>query len=167
MDDKEYIALIHVQEIKIRGMYVNMAVDVDHTLGLLIAVIYKYDQDAIKSLVLEKNITGIPLHKLTMFQKIDALKQGLIKYHPEISNTYKSDIELLDKLRGYRNLFAHQKISFKDIDTINFKRLVSDFRQETSIDFSYGILWKDLIAYSQTVINTLNILSSLTSNDQH
>jgi hypothetical protein len=149
----------HQQEIILRGTYVNMAVDVDFILAMLIAEIYKYNDAGIKSLKLENKRKNISFHKLTMFEKIDVLKQGVEKYHNEIYLRHLEDFRMLDTLRSWRNLFAHQKMEFKSDTIVTFQEIHSGFKV-SSTNYDVQKIWSDLLEYRSSVMSFLEILQT-------
>ncbi len=152
----------HIEEIKLRGTYVNMAVDVDFLLAIIIDSIFNHDDTAIKSVPVSttKNGNGKHLHKLTLFEKIEVCKYGLKTHHKTIYDSHLNDLNTLDILRSWRNLFAHQKMDFQNDSTVRFTELIANLKA-CCIDYDVKKLWQDLLEYRATIMNILNGLKAI------
>lgn len=151
----------HLEEIKLRGTYVNMAVDVDFIVAMIIFKIYESNIPEIKTLKLSSGGKNKELQDLTMFEKIDVCKQGLQKYHSHFYTSHLADIESLDKLRDFRNKLAHQKMDIKETNknVIILSRLAKNSQVESN-EYDLKALWAELLKYRQNIMNILNLIQS-------
>lgn len=115
----------HLKEVKLRGLYLSMASDIEHILtdiSCRCLVRDESDREQVKIVFFEKMMMG---------KKIEISSMLLSKYLPleDFSETF----ELLRKLNTERNLFAHSVIfedEFQDDDFLLFKYIKKGERKE-------------------------------------
>ena len=120
---KDFPLQSRFQEVVFRGLYLRTAADVDMILTMIIVECFGYNSDEIKSYYSFANGKPKDVQNLTMSQKIEICKKGLQKYYPDFYLTLENDFKVFDKLRDYRNKFAHEKMEFfeNDKNTVNVK----------------------------------------------
>jgi hypothetical protein len=138
-----------------------MAVDVDFMLAIIIFKIFEKNISEIKTLALSSGRKKIELQDLTMFEKIDACKQGLNKYHNTFYVKHLQDIDSLDKLRDFRNKFAHQKMDIKEANknVIILSKLAKNSQVESN-EYDLKALWAELLKYRENIMNILGLIQS-------
>ncbi|MBL7702968.1 MAG: hypothetical protein JNM14_12010 [Ferruginibacter sp.] len=150
-----------MEEMKLRGTFLRMAVDAEYILSMAILGIFKNNKAEIKTFFLKDKKKGIgkDLHELDMWEKLEVCKRGLNKYNQHFYNLHKEDLGKLDELREHRNLFAHEKFDFfyEDRDKIQFSDLVNKYKVK-QVPTSIKQLWGWLNEYNKTVYQVLHLL---------
>ena len=148
-------------EIKLRGIYLQLAVDAEFIMSMIIAECFKYNKAEITSFHFDKDGKGRDLDDLTMAEKVDVCKKGLNKYYPEFYNQHLTDLEEFDKLRWYRNRFAHYKMDFDATDKskIWLRKLASNYRVQSE-QFELKQLWIDLEEYRKRIMSILVVIQT-------
>ena len=83
-----------------------MAVDSDWMLLMILARIFR-NKESLKAACLDKE-----LHDYSLYDKIGCIKTTLKQFYPEFFAKHETDLKELDKLRGMRNKFGHDKIDW-------------------------------------------------------
>jgi hypothetical protein len=150
------------EEIKLRGRYLQMAVDAEMIISMTIAQCFNYDKAQISSFYQDSKGRPKDLDDLNFFEKVEVCKQGLATHYPEFYAAHLADIETLDALRVMRNMFAHQKMDFNNNypGSVLMSKLASNYRVETHI-YSIAQLWADLEVHRASINNFLRIVAAL------
>lgn len=148
-----------LEEMKLRGTYLMMAVDADFILSMIIVGIYRGDPNEIKTFFKKSKDKYKNLHEFDMAEKIDVCKRGLNKYYQKFYTSYKEEIDKLDILRDDRNKFAHQKIDFypEDLNKIVLSKLVNKLKVERT-EYSLKELWQELRKHHEAISKILDVL---------
>ncbi len=154
----------HADEIKLRGFYLSITVDLDFILIMLIRECFKSNPNEIKTFYKDKKGTGKDLADLTIFERLDVCQKGLAKYHSKAYEEHKNNFISIDTLRQVRNKFAHDKIdthiSPNDNTKLTFHKLRKNFKVEMN-EYNIADLYKDLEAYKNTTQDTLRLISKI------
>lgn len=166
MDKPNYpfSVLLHAEEVRLRGLYLTMTVDLEQTLNMLIAECFKSNKKEIKTFYQDKKGRGKDLHELTMEQKLDVCQKGLAKYFPKEYKQYGHNFISIDKLRKVRNKFAHDKIddylSPNDLTKLTVHKLKSNLRVLMT-EYNTADLYKELFDYKDTMQDTLRLIAKV------
>jgi hypothetical protein len=155
----------HVDEIRLRGFYLSITVDLDFTLIMLIHhECFKSNPKEIKTFYKDKNGKGKDLNEFTMFERLDVCQKGLAKYHSKAYKEHKDNFINIDTLRKVRNKFAHDKIdnyiSPNDTTKLTFHKLMKNFKVEMN-EYNIADLYKELDEYKNTMQDTLRLISKV------
>jgi hypothetical protein len=154
----------HVNEAKLRGIYLSITVDIDFMLIMLIHECFKPNLSEIETYYFHKNGKGKDLCELTMFERLDVCQQGLDKYHSESYQKHKESFTSADTLRKIRNKFAHDKIdnhiSPNDTTKLTFHKLRKNLMVEMK-EYSIADLYKELDEYKNTGQELLRLISKV------
>ena len=154
----------HVNEARLRGLYLSITVDMDFLLIMLIHECFKPNLNEIETYYTHKNGKGKDLSELTMFERIDVCQQGLDKYHTKSYQEHKSNFISIDTLRQLRNKFAHDKIdnhiSPNDTTKLTFHKLKKNFKVEMN-EYNIVDLYKELDEYRNTMQDTLRLIAKV------
>lgn len=154
----------HVDEARLRGLYLSITVDMDFMLIMLIHECFKPNLNEIETYYKHKNGKGKDLSELTMFERIDVCKQGLDKYHSKSYQDHKDNFISIDILRQLRNKFAHYKIdnhiSPNDTTKLTFHKLRKNFQVEMN-EYNIEDLHKELFEYKNTMQETLRLIAKV------
>ncbi|HSZ84528.1 MAG TPA: hypothetical protein VK787_00770 [Puia sp.] len=155
----------HVEEIRLRGTYINMAVDVDFILASIIYEIFKQDDlKKIKNVPLLSGRKNKDLDELTLFEKIDVAKYAIETYYKNVYDSKIEDINMLDQLRDYRNQFSHDRIIIAEIEgkkTIAFSKLIANYQTFTTPQYDLKEMWEYLLNYRERIMQILDMLKVL------
>lgn len=148
-----------IEEMKLRGTFIRMAVDAEFIISMVILGIYKDNKSEIKTHFFKSKGIGKDLHELDMWEALQVCKRGLNKYHQKFYNQFKDEFDKLDNLRDDRNIFAHQKMDFfyEDRDKVVISRLVNKHKVQ-QLPASIKELWKWLNDYNRAVYSVLQLL---------
>jgi hypothetical protein len=105
------------QEMRVRGLYLMVAVDTDWMLGgIMITLLTGKTESDLKMLLKRAYIKTKfnKLHKFTLDDKIKLVKELMKEYAPDLWVKHEKDLEEVDKLRNYRNDLAHGKINWDE-----------------------------------------------------
>ena len=166
MDKPNYpfSALLHAEEVRLRGLYLTMTVDLEQTLNMLIAECFKSNKKEIKTFYQDNKGSSKDLHELTMEQKLDVCQKGLTKYYPKEYKQYGHNFITIDKLRKVRNKFAHDKIddylSPNDLTKLTIHKLKSNLRVSMT-EYNTADLYKELFGYKDTMQDTLRLMAKV------
>jgi len=154
----------HVDEVKLRGLYLSMTVDLDFVLIMLIHECFKSNPAEIKTFYKDKKGKGKDLADLTMFERLDVCQKGLAKYHSKAYKEHKNNFVSIDVLRQVRNKFAHDNIdnhiSPNDTTKLTFHKLHKNFKVEMT-EYNIADLYKELDEYKNTMQDTLRLISKV------
>src|SRR5579875_1180132 len=159
MDKPNYpfSALLYAEEVRLRGLYLTMTVDLEQTLNMLIAECFKSNEKEIKTFYQDNKGRGKDLSELTMEQKLDVCQKGLAKYFPKEYKQYGHNFICIDQLRKVRNKFAHNKIddylSPNDLTKLTVHKLKSNLRVLMT-EYNTADLYKELFDYKDTMQDT-------------
>ncbi len=154
----------HVDEVKLRGLYLSITVDIDFMLIMLIKECFKPKLSEIETYYTHKNGNGKELCELTMFERLDVCQQGLDKYHSVAYQKHKDSFTSVDTLRKIRNKFAHDKIdnhiSPNDTTKLTFHKLRKNLIVEMN-EYNIADLYKELDEYKNTGQDMLRLISKV------
>lgn len=163
MDNLPFSTWSHLEEIKLRGTYVNMAVDIDFILAMAIVQCFRGREYEIEE-YFDKE-----LQDLSMFQKIEVIKNGLLRYYASFYNDHIADINSINRLRTFRNKLAHRKMDW-DMQSENRSKffLIKMKREEGLIKEEYNreLFWRELINFKDTTLNFLGLIVKFISENQ-
>lgn len=154
----------HADEIRLRGFYLSITVDMDFVLIMLIHECFKTNPSEIKTFYKDKHGKGKDLADLTIFERLDVCQKGLAKYYTKAYSEHQKSFVSIDILRNIRNKFAHDKIdnhiSPNDTTKLTFHKLRKNFKVEmTEYDIEY--LYKELLEYRKTMQETLTLMAKV------
>ncbi|MEI2757087.1 MAG: hypothetical protein V9F46_11625 [Chitinophagaceae bacterium] len=156
--------LAHADEIRLRGFYLSITVDLDFTLVMLIHECFKSNPKEIKTFYKDKKGKGKDVADLTMFERLGVCQKGLAKYHPKAYKQHKGNFVSIDILRQVRNKFAHDKIdnhiSPNDTTKLTFHKLRKNFLFEMT-EYTIEHLYKELLEYRNTMQDTLRLIAKV------
>ena len=95
----KFSVLLHTEEVRLRGLYLSTTIDLEQTLIMLIAECFKSDKREIKTFYQDNKGRAKDLSELTMEQKLEVCKKGLLKYYPNEYKQYKHNFISIDNLR--------------------------------------------------------------------
>lgn len=160
---------VQLEEIKLRGLYLSITVDLDWVLIMIVHECFKSNPKEIETFYKDKCGKGKKLNQLTLFERIEVCKKGIEKYHPNLYKDYKNSLESASKLRNLRNKFAHSKIdtfkSAQDRSELTFHKLKNNFKVEQTI-YKVADLVNELENYKMTMQNILRLFSELTNKPE-
>lgn len=156
--------LIHAEEVRLRGLYLTITVDLEQTLIMMIAECFKSDIKEIKTFFKDSKGKGKDLSQLTMEQKLEVCKIGLSKYYPKEYKQHEANFISIDKLRKVRNKFAHDKIddylSPNDLTKLTVHKLKNNLKV-LSTEYNVSDLYKELFEYKDTMQDTLRLIAKI------
>jgi hypothetical protein len=159
-----FSVLLHAEEVRLRGLYLTITVDLEQVLNTLIAHCFRLDTDEIKTFYHDKNGKGKDLSKLTLEQKVEVCKKGLDKYFPKEFKEHDQNFTSIDTLRQVRNKFAHDKIddfiSPNDLTKLTLHKLKTNLKV-LSTEYAVSFLYKELFAYKDTMQDTLRLMAKV------
>lgn len=159
-DNLDFQTWTHLEEIKLRGTYLSMAADADWILAMVLTKCFKGNQAEVEA------IYSKPFHKFTMFEKIEATKLGLQKYHSEFYTDHEQNLLSIDKLRDFRNKLAHGKIDWNATANDKTTIYISEMKRTGIVKNSYDLkeTWSDLLTFRSTVEGLLNLILKFLSD---
>jgi hypothetical protein len=159
-----FSVLLHAEEVRLRGLYLTMTVDLEQTLNMPIAECFKSNKKEIKTFYQDNKGLGKDLRELTMEQKLDVCQRGLAKYFTKEYEQYAHNFISIDKLRRVRNKFAHDKIddyfSPNDLTKLTIHKLKSNLRVLMT-EYNTADLYKELFDYKDTMQDTLRLIGKV------
>ncbi|MFC4231970.1 hypothetical protein ACFOW1_08715 [Parasediminibacterium paludis] len=159
-----YKAWLALEEIKLRGNYLSIATDFDWILIILIKECFKQNPEEIKTFYFKNDGKGKELCEMSMFERIEVCRNGLLKYYPKEYIKYEKSLDIIDLVRKIRNKFAHQKIddmfSTKDRTELTFHDLKKNFKVKSTI-YKVADLWTELESFRNTMQSTLILISKI------
>lgn len=149
------------EALKLHRSYINMFLDVDFGLAMLLAEMFDYNQADIRSVVLKSGKKNVPLHELSITEKIDVCKQGLKKFNREVFEEYAEDLERLDVFNTWKNLFVYHNHSGMQRNEMNsFEDLLNNYKLNSG-NYNTERLWEDILSYRQSIMKTLKTLHGI------
>jgi hypothetical protein len=148
--------------IKLRGKYLQISADTNFAISIIVAKCFKYNKAEIASFYFDKNGKGKQLDELSLYEKIEVCKKGLLKYYPAFFTQHEDDLKVLNFIRKFRNNFAHDKLDFdgNDRNAIWFSEVSGNF--ELNLTSYYVSELEDLLNKSYTsILNLLTLMHKI------
>jgi hypothetical protein len=148
------------QEIRLRGTYLRLAADTEWSLRLICAQIYGNDIQQFDK------FRKAPFYRWRLSDLLDVVSKGLEKHYPDIFSKYKSDLKIADRLRDYRNRFAHGKIEWDDEnENPDIVRITMVTKRGLEVGtYNFNILFQELVESTDSLKNLLSIIRSFIHN---
>ncbi len=151
------------QEMRVRGVYLMMAVDTDWMLGAIIVTIIgtRPMTDFIRLLrqagIKKKTIPS----DLTLDEKTKMVKECMKEIRPDLWIKHEEDLKEVDKLRMFRNLFAHGKIDWDEVNEDGSQMMISTMEADGIHTTTHNrkALWKNLIDYTNNLKSLLESIN--------
>jgi len=155
---------LHDTEIKLRGLYLSITVDIDYMLTMLISECFGHNQKEIKKYIKLALKKPKEFHKLTMFERIDVCKLGLEKYHGKAYKEHEHNFVNIDKLRKIRNDFAHNRIddfiSPNDRTRLTINELEANLKV-LHTEYEVSKLYEELYEYRLIAQDTIRLIAKV------
>ena len=151
-------------ETELRGKYLSIAVDAEWMLIIVIHECLKPNIEDVKNYYKFKNGRKKDINDLTLDEKIELSNILVQQKHPTIYKNHKRIFNTINRLRSYRNKFAHCKIdtvfSKQDNTEITLHTLLKGFKVKSK-PYKIKSLKAGLRRYHKRLTETLVLLTKV------